>query len=411
MEAFAQEYPRLEIPNFGFDYRENFKQIPSLDKLRQQRAFFDKYQKKLIRINPSTLSKLKQGYYHQLRYEAAFNLQRIALEEKFRQNPPDSIPENGLSTMPQAREWYAYYAQRYTSLVLTAEELYAFGMQEIKRCQAEIRQIQKELGYEKDSAGFYQQLNQAEMYLTDKAQVLAEYARIDRTVRKHLHTLFRDTVVALVKIDTWQNAGPHTPPGYYQPADRLNTQATFYFNFHNQRHNQRVLDWIYIHEALPGHHYQFSLRQKAKEEPTFRRFFMYAGNFEGWGAYAEYLGEQIGLYQNPYTRLGKWEWDLVRSLRVVLDVGIHAKGWTTIQALAFWKQNIANQDDIAEREVRRCTQWNGQVLSYKIGAWKIQQILEKRKRKEGKDFDIRRFHADYLAFGQMPLTVIERMME
>jgi uncharacterized protein (DUF885 family) len=117
------------------------------------------------------------------------------------------------------------------------------------------------------------------------------------------------------------------------------------------------------------------------------------------------------LYQNPYTRLGKWEWDLVRSLRVVLDVGIHAKGWTTIQALAFWKQNIANQDDIAEREVRRCTQWNGQVLSYKIGAWKIQQILEKRKRKEGKDFDIRRFHADYLAFGQMPLTVIERMME
>jgi uncharacterized protein (DUF885 family) len=411
LKQFAQEYPQIGIVNFEFDYRNNFKNIPTLAQLTKQKTALSNYQIRLQKIDYQRLKRVAQIQYAHLKYELQFHLQRIDLETQFRQAGLSQMPEGGLSRLPNAREWFAYYAQRYTSLKLSPEELEKFGYAEIARCQAEIKKIQIELGFAQDSAGFYQHLNQTQFYYTELDSILATYQNIDKQVRKHLPRLFLATDIPPVAVQTWQGAGPQTPPGYYNPADENTAEKpAFYFNFSSQKHNKRVVDWLYIHEAIPGHHYQFSLRQRTLNDSPLNPLFLYPGNFEGWGAYVEYMGSDLGLYQNPYTRLGKWEWDLVRSLRVVLDVGIHYRGWSKAEALAFWQQNIANQNDIAEREVNRCFNWTGQVLSYKVGAWKIEQLLQNRRQKMGKKFDIRQFHADYLAFGQMPLAVIEEFI-
>jgi uncharacterized protein (DUF885 family) len=411
LKQFAQEYAQMRIVNFEFDYRQNFKNIPTLAQLAKQKTVLSNYQTRLQKIDYQRLKRKYQIQYAHLEYELKFHLQRIELEIQFRQTGLDQLPEGGLASLPNAREWFAYYAQRYTSLNLSPEELEKFGYAEIARCQAEIKKIQSELGYAQDSVGFYQHLNQAQFYYTELDSILGAYQSIDKQVRKHLPRLFLATDIPPVAVETWAGAGPQTPPGYYNPADENSAEKpTFYFNFSSQKHNKRVVDWLYIHEAIPGHHYQFSLRQRTLNDSPMSPLFLYPGNFEGWGAYVEYLGADLGLYRQPYTRLGKWEWDLVRSLRVVLDVGIHYRGWSKAQALAFWRQNIANQDEIAEREVNRCFNWTGQVLSYKVGAWKIEQFLQNRRQKMGKKFDIRQFHADYLAFGQMPLAVIEKFI-
>jgi uncharacterized protein (DUF885 family) len=163
------------------------------------------------------------------------------------------------------------------------------------------------------------------------------------------------------------------------------------------------MEWLYMHEAIPGHHLQSSLRkQNALED-----LFLYPGNFEGWACYVEYFGKDLGLYADPYEELGKWEWDLVRSARLVIDAGIHYYGWTREQALDYWKKTIPNQDDIAEREVTRVTNWTAQALSYKVGADVIFRMSRQWQRLHPND-PPSRFRRWYLEQGALPLSVIEK---
>ncbi|HMH20681.1 MAG TPA: DUF885 family protein, partial [Puia sp.] len=184
---------------------------------------------------------------------------------------------------------------------------------------------------------------------------------------------------------------------------------TFYYNLFDKPYNTRQVDWLFIHEAVPGHHYQSSLRDQSNGS-SIQRLFWYSGFAEGWAAYTEELGRQLGLYTTPYAELGKWEWDIVRSVRVPLDVGLNYYGWTDEQALAFWKKNIRNQDDIAMREINRMRRWPAQVVTYKYGALQIMHWKEELQRKEGKDFDIRRFHDRLLRQGNLPLFMMKEQV-
>jgi uncharacterized protein (DUF885 family) len=167
-------------------------------------------------------------------------------------------------------------------------------------------------------------------------------------------------------------------------------------------YNRRQVDWLFIHEAVPGHHYQSSIAAATKLSPVQELFFYY-GFVEGWGAYAEYLGKELGAYQTPYDELGKWEWDLVRSVRVPLDVGLNYYGLTDEQALDFWKKNIRGQDDIAMREIARMRRWPAQVVTYKYGAAQIMNWKAGLQKKEGSHFDIKAFHDRVLNHGSLPL--------
>ena len=407
MQAFGQSYEALNIPDGSYDYREELGAIPDPAHIGRQLAFFEKMQAELRHFKREKLATAERLQYDHLDFEIRLNQERLALEKSWREAPPSAIPSEGLYKLPKG--WYPYRIHFFTGVNITPEELFAFGETEVASVKVEIKRIQASLGFAGDSAGFYKRLQSDEFYLTDKAEILRQYEEIKSTVHKNLENLFKDTEVADFAFMEWANAGPFTPPGYYSPADgNAYGKGVFHFNFYGGRHNRRAMDWLYIHEAVPGHHYQWWMRNQLPEQPAFKRHFYYPGNFEGWAAYVEYLGKEVGLYRDVYAELGKWEWDLVRSTRILIDVGIHHFGWTKEQAIACWKMHISGQDDIAEREVVRCTNWPAQALSYKVGAWKIRQMAERLKKENPEAFSLPAFHRAYLMTGQTPLEAVEK---
>ncbi|HRH38139.1 MAG TPA: DUF885 family protein, partial [Flavobacteriales bacterium] len=272
--------------------------------------------------------------------------------------------------------------------------------------QNEIALLRKELGFA-DSAAFQHTLADAQQYYTDTLNIGAGFARIDSTVRSRLQRFVGPMDVPPVHAHQWPNAGPNTPPGIYLGlVDSTRNTYLFQYNFLSGRYNKRAMSWLYMHEAIPGHHLQSVAR--ASTGGDLRDQLFYPGTSEGWACYVEYYGQELGVYEDPYQRLGKWEWDLVRSVRLVLDAGIHHYGWSYERALAYWKANIAGQDDIAEREVRRVTNWAAQALSYKVGAHRLQQLRDAMQEQQGPGFNAARFHRAFLDMGQVPIAVVEQ---
>jgi len=407
MTAFDEGYAALQIPAPNFDFRQEIQAIPDLAHLERQLTFFEKMKSQLVKMDRKKLPVNDRLQYDHLDFETRMNLQRLDWEKAYRTKRPEATAGDGLSQLPPGR--YQYRIRFYTGVDITPEALFEFGEQEVARVSAEIRRLQGEAGYANDSAGFYKYLQSDTFYLSDKAEILRRYEAMQAVVQQNLGKLFLDTEVSDFAIMEWPNAGPFTPPGYYSPSDdNAYGTAVFHFNFYNQRHNWRSMDFLFMHEAVPGHHYQWWLRAQLPNQPAFKRHFYYPGHFEGWGAYIEYLGKDLGLYQNVWTELGKWEWDLVRSTRILIDVGIHHYGWTKEEAIACWKKHITGQDEIAEREVVRCTNWPAQALSYKVGAWKIEQMIAAQKLKNPETFSLPAFHRAYLMTGQTPLEAVEK---
>ncbi len=407
MQQFDQGYAALDVPGYRYDYREELAAIPDSAHIGWQLVFFEKMQRGLQRFQRDKLATNNRLQYDHLEFEIRLNLERLALEKAWREAPSAAVPADGMSKLPKG--WYQYRIHRFTSVYITPEALFDFGEKEVASVKGEIRRIQATLGFANDSAGFYKKLRSNEFILTDKAAVLRRYEEIKSVAYANFGKCFSDTDVPDIAFMEWEGADRFTPPGRYNPVDNNPYgTAVFHFNFYGNRHNRRVMDWMFIHEAVPGHHYQWSMRNRLPEQPAFKRHFSYPGNFEGWAAYVEYLGKDIGLYRDAYAELGKWEWDLVRSTRILIDVGIHHYGWTNEQAIACWKTHIPGQDDIAGREVLRCTNWPGQALSYKVGAWKIQQMAGQLKKENPKTFSLPAFHRAYLTTGQTPLEAVEK---
>lgn len=220
-------------------------------------------------------------------------------------------------------------------------------------------------------------------------------------IRHNLSKLFEDTLVPKFIISATVIPSQTMSPGSY-----IRSQNLFAYNFSDGKQNVRVMDFLLLHEGIPGHHYQFSLQAKNRaNKPAFAQNVSYSGNTEGWGAYTESLGKELGLYQTPEEELSRCEWDLIRSVRLMLDVGIHYYGWSMDKAFAFWNENIKGQDDIAYREITRVIYWPGQSLAYKIGARKIEEF---KTRLHVTDSAIKKFHSVFLSFSSEPLEVIEK---
>ncbi|MCC3157993.1 DUF885 domain-containing protein [Hymenobacter sp. 15J16-1T3B] len=405
VELLARHYQarleHLQVPAFQFDYQNNLRRVAEPAQLRRQQAFFRDVQHRLAQLPTTGLGLAEAITADHLRYEVSQHLRRVELELAFRQTAAP-VPATGLNALPTPHAWYALYAHQYTSTPLTADELYAFGQQQVRRVQGEIRRLRRQLGYGQDSAGFYRYLASETFELRDTAQIQRRYRAIERRVRQHLGAVFADTAVPALRIQPWEGATAAMPPGIYR-------QGRYDFNFATGRHNTRAMEWIFEHEGIPGHHYQSSLQHRSPAYSPLSAATFYSGNAEGWGCYVEYLGAQLGLYQAPEAELGKWEWDLVRSARVVLDVGIHDRGWTHAQALAYWQASVPGQQDIAEREINRVTTWPAQCLSYKVGAQRIEAMKARLSQQPG--FSLPRFHAAYLALSGLPLEVVERHIE
>jgi uncharacterized protein (DUF885 family) len=396
---FVTGYTSLKIPQLALSYVSNVKNIPAPDSIQKQIDFFKSIREKLADFNPEKLSPAQRLDYGIIQYEANLNLQRLDLEQNWARHPPDTVSAKGIFTIPNGKAWYTYYLKRWVSDDVTPDQIYKFGLDEIAGVQKHIEDIRLRVGMTSDA--FYKHLNDTSFFINDPLVIQQSFERTKSIVMENLHNIFDTTEILDLKIARGTEPALAQTPGYYD-----NNSRTFYYNLFNKPYNRRQIDWLFLHEAVPGHHYQFSIASHVTASPV-QNLFFYSGYVEGWGAYVEELGQELGLYKTPYDELGKWEWDIVRSVRVPLDVGLNYYGWTDQQALDFWKKNIRGQDDIAMREIARMRRWPAQVITYKYGARQILHWKEVMQRTQGKSFDIKKFHDQYLNQGALPLSMMK----
>ncbi len=406
---FCSGYKQLNIPGITYDYKEYFNAIPPLENLQRQEEFFSSMRSRMLPFKAKKLKHGKQVQLDHLEYEIEFNMRRIALEKNW-VTGQRMLHVNGLHGLQDYKAWYTLFIQKFTSLDIRPEEVMSLGINELERVKNEMRSLQEQAGF-KDSVAFYRFLNSDTFVIYDKQELLNLFHTNDSIIRTWLPEFAGRFRIPRVFPMEWPGAGAHTPPGMYlSKTDNAYGRAVFQYNFYGNRFNRRSIDWIYMHEALPGHHLQWCFRNMKRPDPL-QELGFYPGNFEGWACYVEYYGKELGMYRDLYSYFGKWEWDLVRSARLVIETGIHYYGWTREEALAYWKKHIPGQDDIAEREITRVTNWPGQALTYKTGAKALAELRKKMEQKEGTSFDRKRFHRCFLSFGSRPMSVIIKHFE
>lgn len=397
INEYCQSFKNLNIPSLKMNIDKNFNEIQPIDSLQIQEDFFISVKKRLKTFNQNALNDNQKIDYDLLDYTLTLNLERIKLEKDWKLHSKNSLKINSLLQLSNGKEWYKYYLKKWTSDNVTPKEILEFGMKEIEKVKKKIKEIQLESN--KDSIEFYQYLNSSKFHTLNYKNLEKEFNKISSTISKTYTKLFPGSE-AIHKLKIKRN--PHlrlkNVPAYY-------SENTFYFTVFEQAFNLRLKDIFFLHEAIPGHHYQTIMNEKVKTSKL-RQLDYYRGYREGWATYVEELGKELGLYNNIYDYLGKWEWDIVRSVRVVLDLGIHYYGWTDEKALKFWKEHIANQDSIALREINRIKSMPCQVITYKYVANEILKLKKKEKNNYGlTDLE---FHKKILDMGSLPIFVLKK---
>jgi len=394
---FVDGYKALNIPDLELSYITALQNIKDTTLIQKQVIFFKSISSQLNLFHTEQLSPSQKIDYELIKYETVLNLERLALEQRWNTNKPAEISSKGIITVPNGKEWYKYLLKRWISYDVNPDGIYAFGLKEVARVQAHIEKIRKQTGL--SETDFYKNLNDSSFFIKDPIAVQQSFEQTKAIVYANIGKLFNDYVIDDLKIKQGENKALAQTPGYYD-------DNTFYYNLFDKPYNKRQVDWLFIHEAVPGHHFQASVIAHSKLSSV-QQLFFYNGFAEGWGAYSEELGHDLGVYKTAYDELGKWEWDIVRSVRVPLDIALNYYGWTDEQALAFWKKNIRNQDDIAMREIKRLKRWPAQAITYKYGALQIIHWKEEVQKQKGKAFDIKAFHNRILSHGSLPLFLVK----
>lgn len=405
-DRFAQEftsaYAEMDPDPYVLEFKDRLGNIPPENILIQRQQFFQQQKDRLAHFDREKLSEDQQSEAALIAYMIERHQEQLDIELAWSKAGRPAATR-GLEGMPEKERWYRWLIKRYTSTGVSPQEVKEMGLQEVTRCRQELDRLATELQLSPEE--FLETLASDLSVITDKQQLLSGFNTLDSVVRMNLKSFIEVDDIDPVHAMEWPGAGANTPPGIYLPMEQNPYgHDVFQFNFHGGRFNIRNLGWLYLHEAIPGHHLQSSIRRKLPHSDL-RAHLVEGGNFEGWACYVEYHGDLLGAYSDRWQEVGKWEWDLVRSARLVLDIGIHAEGWSREDALRYWRENIPGQDAIAEREVDRVTAMPGQVLSYKVGAAKIEQLkhayLEADRSRTDKDF-----HLAFLQAGQVPLEVI-----
>jgi len=393
---FVKGYTALKIPQLELSYVAMLKQIKPAEEVKKQTDFFEAIKSEQRKISTAGLTVSQKQDYELIAYETDLNLERLALEKQWTANKPKEISAAGLHSIPNGKAWYAYFLKNWLSANVTPDDIYKFGLSEVERVKGHIEAIRKQSGLSEDA--FYKHLNDKEFFIANPKEVQKQFEHAKDIVYNHLGNVFSPRKIPALKIEQGANAAMAQTPGYYD-------NNVFYYNLFGKPYNKRQFDWLFLHEAVPGHHYKSSINSDVKQSKVHQLFY-FLGLEEGWGAYVEELGKEVGVYKTPYDELGKWEWDIVRSVRVPMDIGLNYYGWTDEQALAFWKKNIKNQDDIALREIARVKRWPAQCITYKYGAGQIMQWKQTLQKREGTKFNIKSFHDRILNLGSLPVFMV-----
>lgn len=313
--------------------------------------------------------------------------------------------------LPDGKAYYDFVAGYFTTTDLTADQIHQIGLKEVARIRAEMEKIKAEVGFTGTLSEFFQHLRtDPKFFYKSPQELFTAYEAISKRIDPQLVKAFKTIPRLPYGVRPIpDNIAPDTTTAYYQPGAVDGTRAGFYYvNLYKPEVRPKwEMMALSLHEAVPGHHFQFARGMELPDVPMFRRVGYFVAYGEGWGLYAERLGYDMGLYGDPYDRMGQLAYDMWRAVRLVVDTGMHSKGWSRDRAIGFFMDNSPKTRQDVVNEIDRYIGWPGQALAYKIGQMKISELREKASKQLGDRFDLREFNDAVLETGSVPLKTLE----
>lgn len=378
----------------------------------EQSVFFKPFQTKPAYVSTEQWQQLRHEAAEQIRtavnpaYQAFYDF----MVEQYIPAARDTI---AASALPQGEAYYQNRLQHYTTLNMTPAQVHQIGLDEVKRIRTEMQQVIADTGFQGSFADFIQFLRTDPQFYPKTPDELMRYAaflakKSDAQLPKLFKTLPR-TPYGVVPVPA--EIAPKYTTGRYSGPSR-DDQAGFYWvnTYRLDRRPLYEMEALTLHEAVPGHHLQIALAREQKALPDYRRSFYTSAFGEGWGLYAEYLGLEMGFYQNPYSNFGRLTYEMWRAARLVVDTGMHSMGWSRQQAIDFLASNTALSMHNVTTEIDRYISWPAQALSYKLGEITIKRLRAEAEQALGERFNIREFHDVVLSNGSLPLAVLEQQV-
>ena len=321
----------------------------------------------------------------------------------------------GLGDQPNGDDWYQYMIKVRTTTDMSADEIHQIGLDEVARIHDEMRGVMADVGFEGDLKDFFEYTMADDQFFFDEPEQLIQGYRdmsdhIEELSKK-LFDISPKTAFEVRRVEPFREASA-SGGSYSSGTPDGSRPGIFYANAYDLRARPNwAMENLYLHEAIPGHHFQISLQRENEDLPEFRRFGGFTAYSEGWGLYAETLGKELGVYEDPYSYFGALNAELWRSIRLVVDTGLHAKGWSRQDVLDYMYANSAVAPARAISEAERFMAIPGQALAYKIGQLKIREIRDNAEERLGENFDVIAFHREILKDGPMPLSMLESKLD
>jgi uncharacterized protein (DUF885 family) len=368
-----------------------------------------------ITSDTATIARIKNEYVQVIKESIVPAYKKLAVFLKT-DYLPKARASSGISALPGGAEWYAYLVRDQTTTGKSPEEIYQTGLREVARIRGIMDSVRQAVGFKGDLTAFFEYMKTDKRFMPYKSpkEVLDAFERIHQTMQPQLATMFHhvpNTRFEIRQTEAFRAASASAE--YNQGSPDGKRPGIFYVPILDATtfNTTSGMESLFLHEAIPGHHYQISLQQEDSLLPAFRRFGGNNAYVEGWALYCESLGRELGLYTDPYQYMGALGDEIHRAIRLVVDVAIHSKGMTREEAIKYMMDNEAISRDGATAEIERYMAIPGQALGYKIGALKIRELRTKYETELKDKFHLADFHDEVLKDGAMPLEVLEKKMD
>lgn len=392
--------------------------IPQLKDLSSpdtaKNVFFAPLKKLPDSLAPVSQAALRKAYDSTIR---AYILPSYAKLARFLQEEylPKARTSSGVGALPDGAGYYAYQIQNYTTTDKTPEEIFNLGQSEVARIRKEMEAVKDSVGFKGDLKAFFTFMRTDKQFniFKDDKSVIDSFQAIYKRIKPKVDELYGHQPKTPFEIRQTEAFRAASASAEYNPGSPDGKRpGIFYVPILDAKKFSYVgMESLFLHEAIPGHHFQISLQQEDTLLPKYRRFNGNSAYQEGYALYCESLGKQLGLYTNPYQYFGRLSDEMLRAVRLVVDAGMHSKGWTREQAIQFMEDNLSTPEHEIVSEVERYMAIPGQALAYKVGELKIEELRDKYKKSMGSKFSLRDFHDELLKDGALPLSILEEKMD